>query len=69
MQLAGQYGAHMHHELFSAQRQLELRVKRRKRHPNRPLTAAQIRTLLASIDTMRDDALIRLGLSVGPRAA
>jgi len=38
-------------------------------YPNRPLTEAHIRLLLASIDTMRDDALIRLGLTVGLRVS
>ncbi len=47
----------------------ELAVRTRKRHPNRPLTEAQIRTLLASLDDIRDDALIRLGLSVGMRVS
>src|SRR5713226_7503027 len=46
-----------------------LAIKKRKRHPNRPLTEAQIRTLLASLDDIRDDALIRLGLSVGLRVS
>ncbi len=44
-------------------------IKKRKRHPNRPLTEAQIRTLLASLDDIRDDALLRLGLSVGLRVS
>ena len=44
-------------------------IKKRKRHPNRGLTEAQIRTLLASLDDIRDDALIRLGLSVGLRVS
>ncbi len=47
----------------------EIAVRRRKRHPNRPLTEAQIRTLLSSLDDIRDDALIRLGLSVGMRVS
>jgi integrase len=42
-------------------------IRTRKRHPNRALTEAQIRVLLSSIDNIRDDALIRLGLSVGLR--
>lgn len=46
-----------------------LAVKKRQRHPNRALTEAQIRLLLASIDNVRDDALIRLGLSVGLRVS
>ena len=44
-------------------------MKKRKRHPNRPLTEAQIRLLLNTIDDIRDDALIRLGLSVGLRVS
>src|SRR5436309_15865371 len=46
-----------------------LAVQKRKRHPNRPLTEAQIRLLLNAIDDIRDDALIRLGLSVGVRVS
>ncbi len=46
-----------------------LAIKKRKRHPNRPLTEAQIRTLLAALDDIRDDALLRLGLSVGLRVS
>jgi integrase len=46
-----------------------LAIMGRKRHPNRPLTEAQIRALLAAIDNIRDDALIRLGLSVGLRVS
>jgi integrase len=46
-----------------------LAVKKRKRHPNRPLTEAQIRLLLNAIGDIRDDALIRLGLSVGLRVS
>ncbi len=41
----------------------------RKRFPNRALTEAQIRILLSSIENIRDDALIRLGLSVGLRVS
>ena len=40
-----------------------------KRHPNRALTEAQIRNLLSAIENIRDDALIRLGLSVGLRVS
>jgi integrase/recombinase XerD len=47
----------------------EIAVRKRKRHPNRPLTEVQIRTLLSSLDDIRDDALIRLGLSVGMRVS
>ncbi len=43
--------------------------KKRKRYPNRALTEAQIRLLLHAIDNIRDDALIRLGLSVGLRVS
>jgi integrase len=44
-------------------------IKKRKRFPNRPLTEAQIRILLASLESIRDDALVRLGLSVGLRVS
>lgn len=44
-------------------------IRKRKRHPNRPLTESQIRVLLSSIENIRDDALIRLGLSVGLRVS
>jgi integrase len=44
-------------------------LKSRKRFPNRPLTEVQIRTLLGSIENIRDDALLRLGLSVGLRVS
>lgn len=44
-------------------------IDKRKRFPNRPLTEAQIRILLAAMDNIRDDALIRLGLSVGLRVS
>jgi integrase len=46
-----------------------LTIRTRKRHPNRALTEAQIRILLSSIENIRDDALIRLGLSVGLRVS
>ena len=46
-----------------------LAVKKRSRHPNRALTEAQIRLLLSEIENIRDDALIRLGLSVGLRVS
>ena len=36
----------------------EIALRRRKRHPNRALTEAQIRLLLHAIDNIRDDALI-----------
>jgi len=42
-------------------------VRKRKRHPNRSLTEAQIRSLLASIENIRGDAMIRLGPPVGLR--
>jgi len=44
-------------------------VRKRKRHPNRALTEAQIRSLLHEIDSIQDDALIRLGLSTGLRVS
>src|SRR6266545_6625866 len=47
----------------------DLAKRKRKRNPNRALTEAQIRLLLADIDNIRDDALIRLGLSVGLRVS
>ena len=42
---------------------------KRQRHPNRALTEVEIRTLLHSLATIRDSALIRLGLSVGLRVS
>jgi integrase len=48
---------------------LAARKRRWKRLPNRALTEAQIRLLLSSIENIRDDALIRLGLSVGLRVS
>jgi len=51
-------------------RPLEVKAPRtRKRFPNRPLTAEQIKMLLAQVDNARDNALIRLGLSVGLRVS
>lgn len=44
-------------------------LRTRKRHPNRALTETQIRALLSSIENIRDDALIRLGLTVGVRVS
>ena len=44
-------------------------VRKRKRTPNRSLTEAQIRLLLAAVDNSRDDALLRLGLSIGLRVS
>ena len=46
-----------------------LTIGKRRRHPNRALTEAQIRNLLSTIENIRDDALIRLGLSVGLRVS
>jgi integrase len=54
---------------LSARRNNALAVKKRKRFPNRPLSETQIRLLLNAIDDIRDDALIRLGLSVGLRVS
>ena len=51
------------------QKKQAIRPTMRKRFPNRPLTEAQIRSLLSSIENVRDDALIRLGLSVGLRVS
>src|SRR5260370_41218583 len=42
---------------------------KRRRYPNRTLTEAEIRLLLSSVESIRDDALIRLGLSVGLRVS
>src|SRR6266508_412106 len=47
----------------------DLAKRVRKRNPNRSLTEAEIRLLLASVENIRDDALIRLGLSVGLRVS
>src|SRR5512147_2649073 len=44
-------------------------IRKRKRHPNRALTEPEIRRLLAALEDIRDDALIRLGLSVGLRVS
>lgn len=44
-------------------------LNRRRRHPNRSLTEAEIRVLLSALENIRDDALIRLGLSVGLRVS
>ncbi len=41
----------------------------RNRQPNRALTEEQIERLLDAIETIRDDALVRLGLSVGLRVS
>ncbi len=46
-----------------------LAIRKRKRNPNRALTEVQIRNLLSAIDNIRDDALIRIGLSVGLRVS
>ncbi len=50
---------------LTARKATSLAANKRKRHPNRALTEAEIRLLLNSADSTRDDALIRLGLSVG----
>src|SRR5712692_2718712 len=54
---------------LTIRRSKALAVKKRKRFPNRPLSEAQIRLLLNAIENIRDDALIRLGLSVGLRVS
>jgi integrase len=46
-----------------------LLARKRRRHPNRALTEAEIRLLLSNIDSVRDDALMRFGLSVGLRVS
>jgi integrase/recombinase XerD len=46
-----------------------LAKRKLKRHPNRSLAEAEIKRLLFAIDNNRDDALIRLGLSVGLRVS
>ncbi len=46
-----------------------LAIRERKRYPNRALTEAEIRGLLSFVDNIRDDALIRLGLSTGMRVS
>jgi integrase/recombinase XerD len=46
-----------------------LAIRRLRRHPNRALAEAEIRNLLFAIEDNRDDALIRLGLSVGLRVS
>jgi integrase len=56
-------------KLLTRPNQQALVLKKRKRNPNRALTESQIRILLASIENIRDDALIRLGLSVGLRVS
>lgn len=55
-------------KVFTGSHQLPI-LRKRNRHPNRPLTEGQIRVLLSSIESIRDDALIRLGLSVGLRVS
>ena len=45
------------------------RAKKWNRYENRALDAGHIRELLAAIDSVRDDAMIRLGLSVGLRVS
>lgn len=44
-------------------------LAQRQRHPNRALTETEIRSLLNSLATVRDNALTRLGLSVGLRVS
>jgi integrase len=55
--------------LLATKKTTALAVRKRNRHPNRALTEAQIRLLLSEIENIRDDALIRLGLSVGLRVS
>ena len=56
-------------EALTVRKAAPLAVLKRKRHPNRALTEAEIRLLLSSVEGIRDDALIRLGLSVGLRVS
>lgn len=46
-----------------------LAIRKRNRFPNCALTEQQIRILLSSIENIHDDALVRLGLSVGLRVS
>jgi integrase/recombinase XerD len=46
-----------------------LAKRKLKRHPNRSLVEPEIKRLLFAIENNRDDALIRLGLSVGLRVS
>lgn len=55
--------------LPAVRQQRALVVRTRTRHPNRSLTEAHIRLLLAAVDDIRDDAFIRVGLSVGLRVS
>src|SRR5579859_7549743 len=48
---------------------VSLDTSKRRRYPNRALTEAEIRLFLTSIESVRDDALIRLGLSAGLRVS
>src|SRR5574341_863250 len=57
------------HRVLMRKGQRSFAIAKRRRLPNRALTESQIRTLLSSIDNIRDDALIRLGLSVGLRVS
>jgi integrase len=57
------------HRALTKSHRGQLAVRKRRRHPNRALTEAQIRLLLSSTDNIADDALIRLGLSVGLRVS
>jgi integrase/recombinase XerD len=54
---------------LTVRRAASLATHKRQRHPNRALTEAEIRLLLASVESIRDDALIRLGLSTGLRVS
>jgi integrase len=56
-------------ERTSRRSQYRTHGRKLQRHPNRPLTEADIRRLLFALDNNRDDALIRLGLSVGLRVS
>lgn len=56
-------------KVFAVTKTKALVARTHKRFPNRALTESQIRILLAAIDNIRDDALLRLGLSVGLRVS
>lgn len=54
---------------LTARKKKTLAIGKRNRFTNRALTEAQIRLLLAAVENIRDDALLRLGLSVGLRVS
>src|SRR5258707_10305867 len=58
-----------HSRALTKREAAHLATRKRRRHPNRALTEAEIRLLLSSVESIRDDARIRLGLSVGLRVS